>query len=91
MMASAIGKDATALFNGGVYNHSRIARNLLDDLRVGIVRGGMEVEIFTDEYIQDRKTIIMDDKVSKSIVEIDEISVSSGSDCGSQTSIESRK
>lgn len=50
IIRSAIGKDATPMFNGGVYNHSRTARNLLDDLRVGIVRGGMEVEIYAQRY-----------------------------------------
>lgn len=50
IIRAAIGKDATAMFNGGVYNHSRIARNLLDDMRVGIVRGGMEVEIYAQRY-----------------------------------------
>lgn len=44
ILQSAIGKDATAMFYGGVYAHSRIARNLLDNYRVGIVRGGMQVE-----------------------------------------------
>jgi stearoyl-CoA desaturase (Delta-9 desaturase) len=43
---SAIGKDATALFNGGVYNHANAARNLLATLRVAILRGGGEVDIW---------------------------------------------
>jgi stearoyl-CoA desaturase (delta-9 desaturase) len=34
ILASYLGRDATAAFNGGVYNHSRIARNLLDGMRV---------------------------------------------------------
>ncbi|OOQ87796.1 Acyl-CoA desaturase [Penicillium brasilianum] len=46
LISSGIGKDATALFNGGVYNHSNAAHNLLSTLRVGIVRGGGEVEIW---------------------------------------------
>ncbi|RLL97053.1 stearoyl-CoA 9-desaturase [Aspergillus turcosus] len=41
---SAIGKDATAIFNGGVYQHSNAAHNLLSKMRVGILRGGCEVE-----------------------------------------------
>lgn len=45
-IASAIGQDATAIFNGGVYDHSNAARNLLAKYRVGIIRGGGEVEIW---------------------------------------------
>jgi stearoyl-CoA desaturase (delta-9 desaturase) len=39
-----IGKDASTAFNGGVYNHSNGARNLLSTMRVGVLSGGMEVE-----------------------------------------------
>lgn len=41
---SFVGKDATGAFNGGVYNHSNGARNLLSTMRCGVVEGGMEVE-----------------------------------------------
>jgi len=47
MINSGIGKDATAMFNGGVYNHSNAAHNLLSAMRVGVIRGGCEVEIKT--------------------------------------------
>ena len=46
LINSAIGKDATAIFNGGVYNHSNAAHNLLSTMRVGVLRGGCEVEIW---------------------------------------------
>ena len=46
MIKSGIGKDATAQFNGGVYLHSNAAHNLLSTMRVGVIRGGMEVEIW---------------------------------------------
>ena len=46
LIASAVGKDATALFNGGVYEHSNAAHNLLSTMRVGILRGGQEVEVW---------------------------------------------
>jgi len=46
MISSGIGKDATAMFNGGVYYHSNAAHNLLSTMRVGVIRGGMEVEIW---------------------------------------------
>lgn len=46
MINSGIGKDATAMFNGGVYMHSNAAHNLLSTMRVGVIRGGCEVEIW---------------------------------------------
>ncbi|KAI4164241.1 MAG: hypothetical protein LQ342_002206 [Letrouitia transgressa] len=46
MIGSGIGKDATAMFNGGVYMHSNAAHNLLSTMRVGVIRGGCEVEIW---------------------------------------------
>ncbi|KAF2846005.1 hypothetical protein T440DRAFT_472168 [Plenodomus tracheiphilus IPT5] len=46
LINSAIGKDATALFNGGVYEHSNAAHNLLSTMRVGVLRGGQEVEVW---------------------------------------------
>jgi stearoyl-CoA desaturase (delta-9 desaturase) len=49
-----IGKDATAVFNGGIYNHSNAAHNLLSTMRVGIVRGGMEVEVWKREHAEGR-------------------------------------
>lgn len=50
LIRSAIGKDATALFNGGVYEHSNAAHNLLSTMRVGILRGGQEVEVWKAEW-----------------------------------------
>ncbi|KAG9380540.1 acyl-desaturase [Pyrenophora tritici-repentis] len=46
LIKSAIGKDATAIFNGGVYEHSNAAHNLLSTMRVAILRGGQEVEVW---------------------------------------------
>ncbi|ORZ26360.1 putative stearoyl-CoA desaturase [Lobosporangium transversale] len=44
LIRSAIGKDATTSFNGGVYDHSSAARHLLERMRVGVVAGGGYVE-----------------------------------------------
>lgn len=49
-ISSAIGKDATATFNGGVYQHSNAAHNLLSTMRVGVIYGGGEVEIWKRTY-----------------------------------------
>ncbi|KZT66423.1 hypothetical protein DAEQUDRAFT_730251 [Daedalea quercina L-15889] len=42
LLARHSGKDATAAFFGGVYEHSNAAHNLLAMLRVGILAGGVE-------------------------------------------------
>lgn len=50
LIMAAVGKDATARFNGGVYAHSRIARNLLEGMRIAVIRGGGEVEVWKNSY-----------------------------------------
>jgi stearoyl-CoA desaturase (delta-9 desaturase) len=62
LIKSAIGKDATALFNGGVYEHSNAAHNLLSTMRVGILRGGQEVEVWKNE-----SNTLMKDKLGKTV------------------------
>ncbi|KAI7870832.1 stearoyl-CoA desaturase [Spinellus fusiger] len=42
-ITAGYGKDMTTSFNGGVYNHSNGARNLLSMMRVGVLLNGMEV------------------------------------------------
>ncbi|ORZ26321.1 putative stearoyl-CoA desaturase [Lobosporangium transversale] len=44
LICSAIGKDATTSFNGGVYDHSNAARHLMERMRIGVVAGGGYVE-----------------------------------------------
>lgn len=39
LITGAIGTDATKLFEGGVYNHSRVALNLLATMRVAKMNG----------------------------------------------------
>ncbi|PWY83388.1 hypothetical protein BO70DRAFT_24451 [Aspergillus heteromorphus CBS 117.55] len=46
MIQAGVGKDATAMFNGGVYYHSNAAHNLLSMMRAGVIRGGSEVEVW---------------------------------------------
>ncbi|KAF2011305.1 stearic acid desaturase [Aaosphaeria arxii CBS 175.79] len=50
LIKGAIGRDVTAEFNGGVYNHSNAAHNLLSTTRIGVLRGGCEVEIWKRNY-----------------------------------------
>ncbi|KAI0676698.1 hypothetical protein C8Q78DRAFT_1073491 [Trametes maxima] len=42
LLLGKVGKDATAAFCGGVYDHSNAAHNLLAMKRVGILLGGVE-------------------------------------------------
>ncbi|KAI0352765.1 hypothetical protein OH77DRAFT_1484997 [Trametes cingulata] len=42
LLRNKIGKDATAAFCGGAYDHSNAAHNLLAMMRVGILLGGVE-------------------------------------------------
>ncbi|KAL2853186.1 hypothetical protein BJX68DRAFT_254379 [Aspergillus pseudodeflectus] len=44
LILAQVGKDGSAVFNGGVYNHSNAARNYLATLRVAVLVGGGEVE-----------------------------------------------
>ncbi|KAJ5827301.1 hypothetical protein N7447_004064 [Penicillium robsamsonii] len=42
ILRSFIGKDGSAAFNGGVYSHSKVARNILSMMRVANLRGSSE-------------------------------------------------
>ncbi|KAG4256539.1 Acyl-CoA desaturase [Fusarium proliferatum] len=68
LITSAIGKDATAIFNGGVYNHSNAAHNLLSTVRVGILRGGCEVEIWKRAQFENKEITYMNDSAGQRIV-----------------------
>ena len=52
LIRSGIKKDMTAAFNGGVYDHSNAAHNLLSTMRVAVVRGGGEVEAWKNQNVQ---------------------------------------
>ena len=68
LISSAIGKDATAVFNGGVYNHSNAAHNLLGTMRVGVLRGGCEVEIWKRAQYENKDVSYVLDSSGKRIV-----------------------
>ncbi|KAF2827385.1 hypothetical protein CC86DRAFT_348806 [Ophiobolus disseminans] len=57
LIKSAVGKDATALFNGGVYEHSNAAHNLLSTMRVAVLRGGQEVEMFKHRGMEGKQNV----------------------------------
>lgn len=61
LISSAIGKDATAVFNGGVYEHSNAAHNLLSTMRVGVLRGGCEVEIWKRSQFENKDVSFVND------------------------------
>ncbi|KAG9626144.1 putative delta-9 desaturase, partial [Aureobasidium melanogenum] len=68
MIKSGIGKDATAMFNGGVYFHSNAAHNLLSTMRVGVIRGGMEVEIWKKAQQENKDAFIAKDSNGQRVV-----------------------
>merc|ERR1711959_187979 len=68
MVKSGIGKDATAMFNGGVYFHSNAAHNLLSTMRVGVIRGGMEVEIWKKAQQENKDAFIAQDSNGQRVV-----------------------
>ncbi len=68
MIRSGMGKDATAMFNGGVYNHSNAAHNLLSTMRVGVIRGGMEVEIWKRAAQENKDTMVIKDNDGNKII-----------------------
>jgi stearoyl-CoA desaturase (delta-9 desaturase) len=68
LIGSAVGKDATAMFNGGVYNHSNAAHNLLSTMRVGVLRGGCEVEIWKRAHFENKDVDAVTDSSGARIV-----------------------
>ncbi|GAO15657.1 hypothetical protein UVI_02019260 [Ustilaginoidea virens] len=68
LISSAIGKDGTSVFNGGVYNHSNAAHNLLSTMRVGVLRGGCEVEIWKRAQFENKDITYMNDSAGQRIV-----------------------
>ncbi|KAH8173304.1 fatty acid desaturase domain-containing protein [Sarocladium implicatum] len=67
LISSAIGKDATAIFNGGVYYHSNAAHNLLSTMRVGVLRGGCEVEIWKRAQFENKDMTYVEDSAGQRI------------------------
>ncbi|KAI9732642.1 MAG: stearoyl-CoA 9-desaturase [Cirrosporium novae-zelandiae] len=68
MISSGIGKDATAMFNGGIYNHSNAAHNLLSTMRIGVIRGGCEVEIWKKSQRDTKDTEYVKDSFGRKVV-----------------------
>ncbi|KAG8164352.1 hypothetical protein KVR01_006270 [Diaporthe batatas] len=68
LISSAIGKDATAIFNGGVYLHSNAAHNLLSTMRVGVIRGGGEVEMWKRVHAEDKDKLMVRDLNGEQII-----------------------
>jgi len=68
LIGSAIGKDATTMFNGGVYLHSNAAHNLLSTMRVGVLRGGCEVEIWKRAHLENKDVDTVTDSSGARIV-----------------------
>ena len=68
MIKSGIGKDMTSGFNGGIYRHSNAAHNLLSTMRVGVIRGGCEVEIWKRAHRENKAVDYVKDERGQRIV-----------------------
>lgn len=68
LIKTAIGKDATAVFNGGVYEHSNAAHNLLATMRVSVIRGGCEVEVWKKAQSEKKDVNLVSDSTGDKIV-----------------------
>ena len=68
LISSAIGKDATSIFNGGVYLHSNAAHNLLSTMRVAVLRGGGEVEMWKRAHAENKDVAVINDTTGQRIV-----------------------
>jgi stearoyl-CoA desaturase (Delta-9 desaturase) len=68
LITSGIGKDVTAIFNGGVYNHSNAAHNLLSTMRIGVLRGGCEVEIWKRAQKKKNDIAFVSDSAGQKII-----------------------
>jgi stearoyl-CoA desaturase (delta-9 desaturase) len=56
------------MFNGGVYFHSNAAHNLLSTMRVGVIRGGCEVEIWKRAQKENKEVNIVKDEQGNPII-----------------------
>lgn len=61
LIKSALGKDGTAVFNGGVYRHSNAAHNMLATMRVSVIRGGCEVEVWKQAQVEKKDANLVSD------------------------------
>jgi stearoyl-CoA desaturase (Delta-9 desaturase) len=68
LISSAVGKDATAIFNGGVYDHTNAAHNLLSTMRVGVLRGGCEVEVWKRAQYESKGGVHVSDSAGHKII-----------------------
>jgi len=68
LISAAVGKDATAIFNGGVYDHSNAAHNLLSTMRIGVLRGGSEVEVWKRAHSENKDVATIRDSSGQRIV-----------------------
>lgn len=68
LIKSAVGKDGTAVFNGGVYLHSNAAHNMLATMRISVIRGGCEVEVWKQAHVENKQVNIVSDSSGGKIV-----------------------
>ncbi|PKI84051.1 hypothetical protein MVES_001859 [Malassezia vespertilionis] len=54
LISSRLGRDATTAFEGGIYEHSNAAHNLLSMMRIGVLSGGYEPAKIRPSHIRTR-------------------------------------
>ncbi|KAI7899627.1 uncharacterized protein BX663DRAFT_520772 [Cokeromyces recurvatus] len=61
---AGIGKDMTKSFNGGIYNHSNGARNLLSSMRIGVLKDSVAfINQYSSANIMNEKAAEYDDSL----------------------------
>lgn len=71
-IAAYIGKDASVAFQGGVYEHSNAAHNLLSMMRVGVLSGGMEIASRKQNHVSSATPLLWGDSNNMTSSESDE-------------------
>lgn len=82
LISSGVGKDATAAFNGGVYKHHNAAHNLLATMRVAVIRGGCEVEVWKRAHSEKKDVNIVNSSEGDRIIRAGEQATFAASSSG---------
>lgn len=68
LIKASIGKDATGAFNGAVYAHSNAAHNLLATMRIAVLKGSSEQDVWKQEQRENKEIPLKNDSEGKKIV-----------------------
>lgn len=68
LIQNSMGKDATSAFNGAVYDHSIAAHNLLATMRIAVLSGKEELQVWQKQTEENVKVPLMRDSKGNRIV-----------------------